>query len=166
VTTKLIPELLLALALIAVVSCTKESPSAKAAVDPPAPTSTKPSFVPPTAEEAYRLQDDCNRRGAIVMKNNIIGSALTQEQVSRYNPTTNRCYVRLEVRPMVLNSTNQFQNDTFLFDGQSGELLASFGVKGDGKHGAFLGFACTDLLCVSSKVRGCMNGKECDPDPE
>jgi hypothetical protein len=162
---KLISVLALALVLIALVSCTKESPSAKAAVDP-VPTPTKPSFVAATAEEAYRLQDDCNRRGVIVMKNNIIGSALAQEQVSRYNPTTNRCYVRLEVYPIVLNDSNQFQRHTSLFDGQTGEFLASYEVKGDGKQGAFTGFGCADFFCVSSKMRGCMNGKECDPDPE
>jgi hypothetical protein len=155
----------LALILSSLLSCTKESSSANTAANQPL-TPAKPSFVPPSAEEAYRLQDDCNRRGAIVMKNNIIGSALTQEQVSRYNPTTNRCYVRLEVRPMVLNDSNQFQLHTSLFDGQTGELLASFETKGDGKQGMFLGFGCSDFFCVSSKIRGCMNGKECDPDPE
>jgi hypothetical protein len=29
------------------------------------------SFVPPTAEQGYRLQDDCTRRGDWVLKNNI-----------------------------------------------------------------------------------------------
>jgi hypothetical protein len=146
-------------------SCTKEQAVPK--VDPSSsPQQAKSSFVPPTAEEAYRLQDDCNRRGAIVMKTNIIGSALTQEQVSRYNPTTNRCYVRFEVYPIVLSDSNQFQRHTSLFDGQTGEFLASYEVKGDGKQGAFIGFGCNDVFCVSSKMRGCMNGKECDPDPE
>jgi PBP1b-binding outer membrane lipoprotein LpoB len=52
------------------------------------------SFVPPTAEQAYRLQDDCTRRGELVLKDNAIGLALSQGQVSRYSLTTNRCYVR------------------------------------------------------------------------
>jgi hypothetical protein len=35
------------------------------------------SFVPPTAEQAYRLQDDCTRRGELVLKDNAIGLALS-----------------------------------------------------------------------------------------
>jgi hypothetical protein len=70
------------------------------------------SFVPPTAEQAYRLQDDCTKRGEKVLRENIIGSALTEEQVSRYNATTNRCYVRLEVHAMNFDDIVKYDEST------------------------------------------------------
>jgi hypothetical protein len=148
--------------LVVVVSCTAEkatpAPVTPALVAKP----NVPSFVPPTAEQAYRLQDDCSRRGEAILRDNAIGSALTQEEVSRYNPTTNRCYVRLEVHGKVLSEWEKYDHDTYLEDGQTGELLAFFMVKPDGKR-SFLGFGCGDESCVEEKVAACMSGKECDP---
>jgi len=59
---------------------------------------------------------------------------------------------------IVLNGSNQFQRHTSLFDGQTEEFLASYEVKGDGRQGAFIGFGRDDFFCVSTKMRGCMNG--------
>src|SRR5271169_1361629 len=115
--------LVLATTTFLLAGCNGKEHSSPSTTPPSAAVQTKPSFVPPTAEEAYRLQDDCSQRGAAVLRTNVIGSALTQEQVSRYNPTTNRCYVRLEVRPLVLNDANQFQLHTVLYDGQTREFL-------------------------------------------
>ena len=74
--------------------CTREKEAPSTPV--PSPAQAK-AFVPPTAEEAYRLQDDCTHRGEKILRENLIGIALAHEQVSRYNATTNKCYVRLEV---------------------------------------------------------------------
>lgn len=122
-----------------------------------------PSFVPPTAEQAYRLQDDCSRRGAAILKGNFVAPALSQDQVSRYNATTNRCYVRIEVHPIDLRAAADGDFSTFLYDGQTGEQFAFFELKGSGA-GGFGGFACGNLSCVEEKVAACMGGKECEPE--
>ena len=93
----------------------------------------------------------------------MVGSALTREQVSRYNAVTNRCYVRLEVHAKNLDELQKYDYSTYLKDGQTGELLAYFIVKADGGK-AFLGFGCADFFCVSEKVSACMNRKDCDPE--
>jgi len=153
--------ILLVVSTLVLAACT----STTAIPTPTAPVRVKtPSFIPPTAEEAYRLQDDCSRRGEGLLRNHHVGSALTKGQVSRYNATTNRCYVRIEVQPMVLEDSNQFQNTTALYDGQTGEFLASCEIKGDGNLGASVGFNCNDCSCVSQKIADCMSGKECEPE--
>ena len=74
--------------------------------------------------------------GEKVLQNNIIGSALTQEQVSHYNPKDNRCYVRLTVSTGDLTTPREkYIQDTYLEDGQSGEMLADTFVKGETKSG-------------------------------
>lgn len=122
-----------------------------------------PGFLPPTAEEAYRLQDDCSHRGEAILQANIVGYALAQEQVSRYNPITNRCYVRLEVHAKDLQEIAKYDYSTYLKDGQTGELLAFILVKPGGAK-AFLGFGCSSFDCVSEKMGACMNGNECEPE--
>ena len=153
---------LAALALMSVgcIGCTRD----KAPMPTPsAPVKAKtPSFVPPTAEQAYRLQDDCSRHGEKILRENIIGPVLTQEQVSRYNATTNRCYVRLDVHAKDLSEWDKYDNSTYLWNGQTKELLAHFTHKPNGKT-AYLGFGCGDIACVEDKVAACMSGKECEP---
>lgn len=156
---KLIPLLLLAIFL----GCTKSN-APSMPPSQPAPVSTKtPSFVPPTAEEAYRLQDDCTRRGEIMLRENVVGSALTHEQVSRYSPTTNRCYVRLEVHAKNLDEWFKYDSSIHLYDGQTKELLASVTHKPDHKD-SYVGFGCSDVACVESKIGECMSGKDCEPE--
>jgi hypothetical protein len=149
------------LAIVLTMSCTRESPP-PAQVPPEIQAKPKPTFIPPTAEEAYRLQDDCTRRGEKILKENIIGNALAHEQVSRYNPTTNRCYVRLDVHAADLGEWEKHDTSTYFYDGQTGEMLGYFVAKAGGAK-SYLGFGCTDFFCVSGKVGDCMNGKECDP---
>jgi len=147
--------------VLVLAACThdKSTPSQPA----PAAQVKTPSFVPPTAEQAYRLQDDCSRRGEAILKSNFVSSALTHDQVSRYNATTNRCYVRLEVHAMDLTELDKHDYSTYLYDGQTGELLGDFTVKPGGARG-FLGFGCFDSSCVEEKVAACMSGKECEPE--
>jgi hypothetical protein len=132
----------------------------------PCPAQAK-AFVPPTAEEAYRLQDDCTHRGEKILRENAIGIALAHEQVSRYNPTTNRCYVRLEVHAGDPTEFQKYDFSTYLFDGQTGEMLASFTVKAGGARW-YQGFGCDlgagqNSPCVEERVADCMSGKECEP---
>jgi hypothetical protein len=120
------------------------------------------SFVPPTAEQAYRLQDDCTRRGEKILADNAVGSALAEEQVSRYNPATNRCYVRLETHAISIKDWDKADFSRNLYDRQTNELLAYVIVKPGGAR-AYLGFGCGDAPCVEEKIAACMGGKECEP---
>jgi hypothetical protein len=156
--------LFILLATVLVTGCSREKVAPSPA--PVAPVAAKPSFVPPTAEQAYRLQDDCTRRGEAILKDSVVGPALTQEQVSRYNATTNRCYVRLEVHAMNLSEWDKHDSSTYLFDGQTKEMLGSWtlgpGGPSEGKRWQ-QGFGCWDQTCEEEKIAACMSGKECDP---
>jgi hypothetical protein len=71
----------------------------------------------------------------------VIGSALSQEQVPRYNPVTNKCYVRLEVHAINLDDWDKYDNSTYLEDRQTGELPAFLTVQPGGAR-AYLVFGC------------------------
>jgi hypothetical protein len=89
------------------------------------------SFGSPTALEAFDLQSRCDALGRKILEDNVIGSALAQEETSRYNPTDNHCYVRLVVHTADLTIPREnYTSDEFLKDGQSGELLATIYFKG------------------------------------
>jgi hypothetical protein len=149
------------------IGCTEKPPAIKPTetVSSTEPPVKKPTFIPPTAEQAYRLQDDCTRRGEAVLRQNVIGSALTQEAVGRYNASTNRCYVRLEVHAADLTKWQDLDSSIYLKDGQTGELLA-YVTTHPNRVVTFLGFGC-DITgnpgCVEDKISDCMRGKECDP---
>ncbi len=60
------------------------------------------------------------------MEGNLIGNALTQDVLTHYNPTSNRCYVKLSVY-----TANPFTplkdriSDEYLYDGQTREFLVA-----------------------------------------
>ena len=118
--------------VLALTSCSKKETGVSSTVSPPVQAEAKPAFIPPTAEEAYRLQDDCTRRGEKILRANVVGSALTQDQTSRYSARTNRCYVRLSVHAKDLSQWGQHENSTYLEDGQTGEMLAFFTINANG----------------------------------
>jgi len=64
------------------------------------------------------------------LKNTAIGDGLQKDQVSHYEPKTNRCYVQLTA----WNANPDKGDDNFqqyLFDGQTGQVLAAIHrVKG------------------------------------
>jgi hypothetical protein len=115
---------------------------------------------------ATRLQDDCPRRGEKILRDSVIGSALSQEQVSRYNPVTNKCYVRLEAWRcallILMTGTNMTTQRTSRIDRETGELLAFLTVQPGGAR-ACLGFGCDNDGCVSEKIAACPSDKECEP---
>jgi hypothetical protein len=139
--------------------------SAARPTPPVEPTQTKqqqmPGFLPPTAEQAYRLQDDCSKRGEEILSKNVIGSALTQAQVSRYNAITNRCYVLLTVHAANLDELQKYENANYFEDGQTGELLGWFTVNAN-QTKTYDGFECGDFDCVAEKVAACMKGQDCE----
>lgn len=89
------------------------------------------NFRTPSAEELFDLESKCNAMGRKAMENNVIGSALTQSELSHYNPADNRCYVLLNVSTADLRTPiDQFTSDYFLDDGQTGDILATRYCKG------------------------------------
>ncbi len=101
--------------------------------DKPEPTA---AFRAPTATEAFDLQSKCVKLGKQILDDNVIGSALTQEQISHYNPADNRSYVRLTVHTADLTtSRDKYETDNFLFDGQTADMLASTNYKGGQGYG-------------------------------
>ena len=77
----------------------------------------------PSATEVFNLRSECAKLGDKLLSENTVGRALSQSQISHYNPRTNRCHVELTVqtadqtRPLDVMSK-------YLFDGQTGEMLA------------------------------------------
>lgn len=88
----------------------------------------------PTATEVFELRSKCAALGEKIIAGNIIGSALTQDELSRYNPETNRCYVRLEVSTADLTTPQErFIRREYLYDGQTREMLATAPWEGNRK---------------------------------
>lgn len=104
------------LAAILLASCCHQQPPVAAAH---ADAVTRP----PTATEVFHLRSECAALGDRIRSKNIIGIALTQDQVSHYDPKTNRCYVQLTVQTADVSNPNYFA--TYLYDGQTGEMLAT-----------------------------------------
>jgi len=89
------------------------------------------TFRAPSATELFDLQSKCTVIGQKIMEDNLIGNALTQEQVSHYNPKDNRCYVRLTVHTANLAQPREkYTEEDSLYDGQVGEMLAYVSYKG------------------------------------
>jgi hypothetical protein len=79
----------------------------------------------PTATEVFNLRSRCVALGDQILEANTIGSALTQSQVSHYEPRTNRCYVELTIQTADLSKpTSQHYMNRVLYDGQTKEMLA------------------------------------------
>ncbi|MCE5308528.1 MAG: hypothetical protein LLG20_12895 [Acidobacteriales bacterium] len=87
-------------------------------------------FQLPTATESFGLRSRCAELGQKIVDENVIGIALTQGQVSHYDPTSNRCYVRLDVTTADLSTPqDKFYSAAYLYDGQTKEMLATFSNK-------------------------------------
>ena len=90
----------------------------------------------PSAIDEFQLRSKCAECGNQIMNDNIIGSALTQSQVSTYNPRMRRCYVELTVQSVDLS--NKYFS-TYLYDGQTKNLLAFATIKNGAKSGMVIG---------------------------
>ena len=90
----------------------------------PIPPVDAPAFRSPTATEVFNLRSKCADLGEKILKTTVIGEALKKEQVSHYEPKTNRCYVQLTVwNPDLAKGEDYFQQ--YLLDGQNGQVLAA-----------------------------------------
>jgi len=77
----------------------------------------------PTATEVFQMRSECASLGQKILNKNIVGIALTQSQLSNYNPKTNRCYVELTVQTADLSKEPEVMS-RYLYDGQTEEMLA------------------------------------------
>jgi hypothetical protein len=68
----------------------------------------------------------------ILEENIIVGSALSQSQVSHYDPRTNRCYVELTVQ--TVGKPMDYQNRV-IYDGRTNEMLAFARIENGRKSG-------------------------------
>jgi hypothetical protein len=80
------------------------------------------------------------------MEDNLIGSALAQEALSHYSPESNHCYVKLDVHTANLSTPReQYLQNSYLFDGQTHEMLASASMKGEQKWANIFSASLTKL---------------------
>ena len=61
---------------------------------------------PPSATEVFHLRSLCAKLGEQLFEETFIGSALTKDQVSHYDPKSNRCYVELTVQKISPKDAN------------------------------------------------------------
>lgn len=90
----------------------------------PTPPVDAPAFRSPTATEIFDLRSKCAELGEKIMKNTVTAAELKKEQLSHYQPKTNRCYVRLTIWNANLGKENEYFQQ-YLFDGQTGQVLAA-----------------------------------------
>lgn len=106
-----------------------------------------PQYRQPSATELFDLQSKCTALGDKIMRENFIGVALTQQQISHYNPKDNRCYVELEVSSADLTTPqDKFISDNYLFDGQTGEMLADTTREGQKRGGMVFDSSLQELM--------------------
>jgi hypothetical protein len=102
-------------ALLFLSGCQKSSaPTARADVS---------SFPAPTATEVFNLRSKCAELGEKIMKNTAIGDGLKKDELSHYEPKTNRCYVQLTIWNANLGKDGEYFQE-YLYDGQTGQVLA------------------------------------------
>jgi hypothetical protein len=116
--------------------CACQEPKSASETSKPKSAQPPASNRLPTASEVFELRTKCAALGERIRDENFIGSALAQEEVSRYSPEANRCYVRLDVHTADLGTPpEKFISHTYLFDGQTRELLASLTAEGGKQFG-------------------------------
>lgn len=86
----------------------------------------------PTASEAFRLRSECVKLGQKILDGENHGAAVTVDMRSNYDPESNRCYVELDTTTYDASKPNYgrpnyvTENERFLYDGQTNEMLAYF----------------------------------------
>jgi hypothetical protein len=102
-------------------------------------TNSEVNFQLPTATEIFHLRSECAKMGEKILSENYIGISLTQSQVSKYDPKSNRCYVELSVMSADPSlPIEKFYQSYGLYDGQTKEMIAfATEEKGKKKFGSF-----------------------------
>lgn len=96
----------------------------------PSPSVALPSL---SASELFHLRSDCRDLGQQVMNGHPASPGLSESFVAHYNPTDNRCYVKIE------NSSDDATTDNIdFFDGQTNEELAMWHTAANGQMTTFI----------------------------
>jgi hypothetical protein len=90
----------------------------------------------PTATEVFHLRSECAALGEKIPTSPTIAPGITASPISHYEPRTNRCYVVLNTVDAPKPFTHASRR--YLFDGQTGEMLAYTEVR-DGEKSAAIG---------------------------
>jgi hypothetical protein len=106
-----------------------------AVIGMPAAISQTPTNKLPTATEVFHLRSECAALGEKILENSAVGSALTRSQVSHCDPVTNRCYVEIDVQTADQTKPVDYLH-RYLYDGQTGEMLATTGFDHGKKSNA------------------------------
>ena len=102
-----------------------------------------------SAVEIFRLRSECAALGEKILERDIVGPALTHSQLSKYDSTSNRCYVNLTVSSA---DVARFETSSeYLYDGQTGEMIAWKTLRGDKRTGSILA---TGLIPLSRRTDG------------
>jgi hypothetical protein len=88
----------------------------------------------PTASEVFKLRSECVALGDKLLEADIIGTALAHDALSHYDLNTNRCYVEITVHTADLSAENPY-HATYLYDGQTRQMLATLTIKKGQKSG-------------------------------
>src|SRR4051812_35997829 len=64
----------------------------------------------PSATEVFQLRSLCAKLGEQLLDETTVGTALTKDQVSHYDPKSNRCYVELTVQKISPKGANDYVN--------------------------------------------------------
>lgn len=90
----------------------------------------------PSATELFTLRSKCVQLGEKLLNDYPVGSALNQTQTAHYDVNSGRCYVLVTVQTADTTvPINAYQVRRYLFDGQTGELLADQSKDSKGKGG-------------------------------
>jgi hypothetical protein len=95
------------------------------------------AFRQPTPTEVFHLRTECAQLAQKIMDENLIGSALTQTIVSRYDPRSNRCYAQLSVLGPEAGPSTGYVNNV-LYDAQTRDMLAFATQEKDGRRKAYV----------------------------
>ncbi len=90
-----------------------------------------------SASEIFALRSQCAELAKKLLAGGVHGSDVQARQKSNYNQVNNRCYVELDFSPADAGSA-EYQATRYLYDGQTGEMLAWSRVdrNGDGAENA------------------------------
>ena len=91
----------------------------------------------PTATEVFHLRSECAALGEKAPTSPTIAPGITTSPISHYEPRTNRCYVAVNTVDAPKPFTHASRR--YLFDGQTGEVLAYTEVKDGEKSAAVAG---------------------------
>ena len=86
------------------------------------------------AQDVFQLRSICADLGQRILEGNYIRSALYQDQSSRYDPQTNRCYVEMRVRTADPRQHSD-RVGRYLYDGRTREMLAFAQIQNGKKSG-------------------------------